>query len=51
MALEKLGREVTFVRFPDEGHELSRSGKPQHRSERFRVLLDWFGGRLRGAGT
>jgi dipeptidyl aminopeptidase/acylaminoacyl peptidase len=43
VALRRLGREVTFVRFPDENHELSRSGKPRHRLERFRILLEWFG--------
>lgn len=32
-----------FVRFPDEGHELSRSGTPRHRAERFDVILDWMG--------
>ena len=32
----KLRREVEFVRFPDENHEMSRSGKPRHRLERFR---------------
>ena len=46
MALKKLGRDVTFVRFPDENHELSRSGKPRHRLERFRFILDWFAERL-----
>ena len=46
--LKKLGKEVLFVRFPDEGHEMSRSGKPRHRLERFNVLLDWFGGYLKG---
>jgi dipeptidyl aminopeptidase/acylaminoacyl peptidase len=42
MALKTLRRDVTFVRFPDENHELSRSGKPRHRLERFRIILDWF---------
>jgi dipeptidyl aminopeptidase/acylaminoacyl peptidase len=42
MALKTLRREVVFVRFPDENHELSRSGKPRHRLERFRIILDWF---------
>jgi dipeptidyl aminopeptidase/acylaminoacyl peptidase len=42
VALKRLGRDVTMVRFPDEGHELSRSGKPRHRVERFRIILDWF---------
>jgi dipeptidyl aminopeptidase/acylaminoacyl peptidase len=37
-----LGKEVEFVRFPGEGHELSRSGAPVHRVQRFDVLLDWF---------
>jgi len=42
MALKTLRRDVTFVRFPDENHELSRSGKPRHRLERFRLILEWF---------
>ena len=46
VALKKLGREVVFVRFPDENHELSRSGRPRHRLERFRIILDWFGKHL-----
>ena len=29
------------VLFPDEGHELSRSGAPRHRVERFEAILDW----------
>ena len=29
------------VRFPEEGHELSRSGKPKHREERLRHLVRW----------
>ena len=42
VALKKLRKDVTFVRFPDETHELSRSGKPRHRLARFRFILDWF---------
>ena len=42
VALKKLRKEVLFVRFPDENHELSRSGKPRHRLARFRHILDWF---------
>jgi dipeptidyl aminopeptidase/acylaminoacyl peptidase len=34
--------EVEMVRFPGESHELSRSGSPLHRVERFRIILDWF---------
>ena len=37
-----LGKEVEFVRFAGESHELSRSGSPVHRVQRFEVLLDWF---------
>ncbi|HEY7495501.1 MAG TPA: S9 family peptidase [Candidatus Tectomicrobia bacterium] len=42
IALKKQRKEVLFVRFPDENHEMSRSGKPRHRLERFRVILEWF---------
>jgi dipeptidyl aminopeptidase/acylaminoacyl peptidase len=41
-ALKQQRKEVLFVRFPDENHEMSRSGKPRHRLERFRYILDWF---------
>lgn len=46
VALKLLGREVEFVRFPGESHELSRSGAPAHRVERFRIILDFFGRHL-----
>jgi dipeptidyl aminopeptidase/acylaminoacyl peptidase len=39
-------REVRFVRFPGENHELSRSGKPSHRVQRFGYILDWFAEKL-----
>ena len=42
VALKKQHKEVRFVRFPDEGHDLSRAGKPRHRLERFRIILEWF---------
>ncbi|MCA1669388.1 MAG: S9 family peptidase [Thermomicrobia bacterium] len=41
-ALKYLRREVELVRFPDEGHELSRSGQPLHRLERLDRLTGWF---------
>ena len=41
-ALRLLERDVEFVRFPAEGHELSRSGSPRHRCQRFEIILDWF---------
>lgn len=38
------GIDTELVLFPpDEGHELSRSGKPKHRLERFDAILDWHG--------
>jgi len=46
VALKQLGRETVFVRFPGENHDLSRSGKPSHRLQRFRHILDWFNAHL-----
>jgi dipeptidyl aminopeptidase/acylaminoacyl peptidase len=40
--LKMTGRDVEFVRFPGESHELSRSGSPLHRVERLELILDWF---------
>ena len=42
IALKKQRKDVMFVRFPDENHEMSRAGKPRHRLERFRLILEWF---------
>jgi dipeptidyl aminopeptidase/acylaminoacyl peptidase len=47
VALRRAGVETEMVQFPNEGHELSRSGAPKHRVERFEVLLDWHGRFLR----
>jgi dipeptidyl aminopeptidase/acylaminoacyl peptidase len=44
--LRTLKREVEFVRFPVEGHELSRSGNPVHRVMRFQIILEWLGRHL-----
>ena len=41
--LRLLGKEVEMLRFPAEGHELSRSGSPIHRVQRFEAILEWFG--------
>jgi len=41
--LRLLGKEVEMLRFPAESHELSRSGSPRHRVQRFEAILDWFG--------
>lgn len=39
--LRLLKRDVEFVRFPAESHELTRSGSPRHRVQRFEIILDW----------
>lgn len=41
MALLRNGTPTELLRFPGEGHEMSRSGKPKHRKERFEAILDW----------
>ncbi|MCA1831422.1 MAG: prolyl oligopeptidase family serine peptidase [Actinomycetota bacterium] len=41
-AMRILKKEVEFVRFPAESHELTRSGSPAHRVMRFEIVLDWF---------
>ena len=33
---------TVMVRFPNEGHELSRSGQPWHRIERLQHIVGWF---------
>jgi dipeptidyl aminopeptidase/acylaminoacyl peptidase len=40
--LRLLRREVELVRFPEESHELTRSGSPLHRVQRFELVLEWF---------
>jgi dipeptidyl aminopeptidase/acylaminoacyl peptidase len=40
LKLNKVPTEL--IRFPDENHELSRSGKPKHREERLQHILRWF---------
>lgn len=48
-ALKLLRREVAFARFPDENHEMSRSGKPKHRVERLRLMVRWMEKHLQSA--
>ena len=49
VAMRLLAKSVEFVRFPGESHELSRSGAPKHRVQRFEVLLEFFGKHLQPA--
>lgn len=47
-ALRRRDADVSFVRFPAESHELSRSGGPVHRVQRIQILRDWLVARLQG---
>ncbi|MGI8687029.1 MAG: S9 family peptidase [Thermomicrobiales bacterium] len=49
--LRRLRRDVAFVRFPNESHGLSRSGKPAHRRERLERIVGWFDKYLNGLRT
>jgi dipeptidyl aminopeptidase/acylaminoacyl peptidase len=46
MALLRNGVPTEMLRFPGESHELTRSGGPKHRKERFEAILDWHGRHL-----
>ena len=35
-------KETVMVRYPGEGHELSRSGRPLHRVDRLYKIMGWF---------
>jgi len=48
--LRRHGLDAELLRFPDEGHELSRSGSPKHRVERFEAILDWHAHHLGAVG-
>ena len=39
--LKKRGVKSAMLRFPGESHELSRSGKPKHRKQRFEHIIKW----------
>jgi dipeptidyl aminopeptidase/acylaminoacyl peptidase len=48
VTLRLLKRPVEFVRFPAESHELTRSGSPLHRVQRFGLVVEWFDHHLKG---
>ena len=50
VALKNRGAEVEMLLFPGEGHELSRSGRPRHRLQRFQAILNWWQRHLPVAG-
>lgn len=41
-ALKRQGVETALLLFPGEDHELTRSGQPRHRLERFEHILGWW---------
>jgi dipeptidyl aminopeptidase/acylaminoacyl peptidase len=41
-AMRLLGKTVELVRFPEETHDLSRSGRPDRRVERLRRIAAWY---------
>ncbi|MER6826218.1 S9 family peptidase [Streptosporangium sp. NPDC000563] len=42
VALRRNGVPAEFLLFPGEGHELTRSGRPRHRLQRFEAVLEWW---------
>jgi dipeptidyl aminopeptidase/acylaminoacyl peptidase len=40
-SLKILGRTVEYVAFPNENHDLSRTGSPIHRVERLHLIINW----------
>lgn len=45
-SLKYLDKDVAFVRIPEEGHDLSRSGTPSRRLARLHHLIGWFDQKL-----
>jgi dipeptidyl aminopeptidase/acylaminoacyl peptidase len=41
-ALKVLERPVEYVRYPEEGHDLSRSGDPKRRLDRLNRIVEFF---------
>ncbi|MDN4493153.1 S9 family peptidase [Ureibacillus aquaedulcis] len=42
ITLKSMGKETSFVRFPDNNHNLSRTGTPNLRIERLDQIVSWF---------
>jgi len=47
-ALKVLGREVEYILYPDEHHEMKSSGRPARRIDRMDRILAWFDRHVRG---
>lgn len=50
-ALKRNGVDTELLIFPGENHELSRSGRPRHRLQRFDAVLDWWARHLPSAAN
>ena len=50
VSLRLLKRPVEMVRFPEESHELTRSGSPLHRVRRFQIILEFMDRHLKDGG-
>jgi dipeptidyl aminopeptidase/acylaminoacyl peptidase len=50
-ALKVLGREVEFVLYPEEHHEMKTYGRPDRRIDRMERILAWFDRYLKRAAT
>ncbi|MEM0211106.1 MAG: S9 family peptidase [Candidatus Methanomethylicia archaeon] len=42
IALKHFEKNVEMVLVPGENHDLSRTGKPKHRVERLKIIVEWF---------
>ncbi|SFQ67584.1 Dipeptidyl aminopeptidase/acylaminoacyl peptidase [Amycolatopsis arida] len=51
VALRLRGAPAELLLFPGEGHELSRSGRPRHRRQRFDAVLEWWDRHLGGTSS
>ena len=38
---KRYGKVIELVRYPREGHELSRSGEPRHIIDRINRIINW----------
>jgi dipeptidyl aminopeptidase/acylaminoacyl peptidase len=41
-ALKALGKPVEYIRYPDAGHELTRSGQPEQRMDHLLRIIEFF---------
>jgi dipeptidyl aminopeptidase/acylaminoacyl peptidase len=50
--LRRVGKvETDLIRFPEENHNLSRSGRPDRRVERLERIVSWFDRHMGDAKT